>query len=419
MEATERDIVRAAVALARALRSSGLSTCVDQETTFCSALAELDPTDREQVRWAARAAFVQGPHEIAPFESVFERFWAGLTLDAADAAAEHGESDPRMPGPQHGGESLPQFRTEGRASRLLGGQPTRASREIPTAPGKEEGEGARQGILAAYSPSEVLTEREPLRYAKEELAALRRLAGELRKAAPKRRSRRLARTHRHARLDVRRTLRHALETDGETLRLAYASRSERPRRLVVLCDVSGSMERHSRALLASLQAVVAAGIKAEAFVFATRLTRLTDALASADLGRALDEARDRVLDWSGGTRIGQALADFNRTWGPRGLARGAIVIVASDGWDRGDPATLARELERLRLQCRRLVWLNPRPDSLDGQPLAVGMRAALPYLDDYFDAHDPRAAAGLIRVIERLDERRPARGRRPIRLAQS
>jgi uncharacterized protein len=414
MGATERDVVRAAVALGRGLRSSGLWTGVDQETTFCSALAELDLTDRGQVHWAAHASFVQSPEDIEPFERAFERFWAGLALEAAGVVAEHGESDPRMPGAQHGGESLPQYRFDARVNRLLGGQPSRASREIASAPGEERGEGTRPGVLAAYSPAEVLTEREPLGYAKDEVEALRRLAADLRAAAPMRRSRRLAPAQRHGRLDIRRTLRQALCTDGEALRLAYAEQSRRPRRLVLLCDVSGSMERHSRLLLASLQAAVGAGIRAEAFVFATRLTRLTDALAGTDLVRALDEARERVLDWSGGTRIGDALADFNRTWAPRGLARGAIVIVASDGWDRGDPGVLARELERVRLQCRRLVWLNPRPDPLERQPLAVGMRAALPYVDDYVPGGNPALLGNLIR---QLGPGRPARSRPPRRRA--
>jgi len=174
------------------------------------------------------------------------------------------------------------------------------------------------------------------------------------------------------------------------------------------------MERYSRQLLASLQAAVAAGIRAEAFVFATRLTRLTGTLADRDIARALEHARAEVPDWSGGTRIGQALAHFNRRYARLGLARGAIVIIASDGWDRGDPDVLARELARLRLQCRRLVWLNPRPhQDLRGQPLAIGMRAALPYIDDFVPGHDPAAVAALARLIGGLGGGRPARRQRP------
>ena len=409
MRGPEHAVVDAVVALGRAARESGLPVCVDDEITLCRALGEIDLRRRWQVYWAARSTYVRHPDDVPRFDPLFERFWSGVDLLAEPRVAEHSESDPRMPGPQRGGESLPQFRLEGRSSHLVDGQAQRASREIPTAAGREQGAGRSQGALAAYSPEEAVIDARSLEYGADELAAVRRLADELRTAAPERRSRRLRPSRRTGRLDVQRTLRRALRTDGDSFQLAWAAPSRRPRRVVVLCDVSGSMERYSRLLLASLRAVVAAGIKAEAFAFATRLTRLTGELSGHDVSGALEQARGAVEDWSGGTRIGQALAQFNRIWGRRGLARGAIVIVASDGWDRGDPELLARELHRLRLHCRRLVWLNPRPGGLDGQPLAIGMRAALPYVDDYVAGHDPRAIAGLAPLICGLGAGRPAR----------
>jgi hypothetical protein len=413
----EQRLAEATVALGRGLRTAGVPCSVDEEIVLYRALDEVNIADRDQVYWAARACFVRGPATIDAFDRVFARFWAGLEMGQPPQVAEHGESDPRMPAPQHGGESLPQFRREARRGESIGGQPVRAAREIPTAPGDTRGEGERRGVLAAYSPDEALTEPDPLRYVGDELAIVRRLAELLRAAAPERRSRRLRPARRSAgRLDVRRTLRGALRTEGEALRPAFAATSRKPRRLLFLCDVSGSMERYSRELLASLQAAVGAGIKAEAFVFATRLTRLTDALRGRDIDRALAAARESVPDWSGGTRIGQALDEFNRRYAPLGLARGAIVIVASDGWDRGDPGLLAAELRRLRLQCRRLVWINPRPSSLDGQPLAVGMRVALPYVDDFVAGHDPRAVAQFARLIAGLDSGRPSRSQRPLPL---
>lgn len=174
------------------------------------------------------------------------------------------------------------------------------------------------------------------------------------------------------------------------------------------------MERFSRVLLASLRAAVAAGIDAEAFAFATGLTRLTGTLGDRDVTRALERARASVGDWSGGTRIGAALAEFNRAWGRRGITRGAIAIVFSDGWDRGDPELLARETRRLQLQARRLIWVNPRPAEIDMQPLAIGMRAAMPHVDDFIPGHDPRAIAGLAGLIRGLDKARPARRQRPL-----
>jgi uncharacterized protein len=404
----------AVVALARALRAEGLATTVDQELALSRALAAIDLRRREQVRWAARACFLRGPHEGPAFELVFDRFWKGLKLDGPRGPiVEHGETDPRMPGPQHGGESLPQFRLEGRSGHLLDGGASRAAQEIPTAGAQEPGQGKRRGVLAAYSPEEIRTDVRRLEYERDELEAVRALGEALRRAHPERLSRRARPSRRRGRLDLRRTVRCALRTDGEAFRPAWSSASVRPRRLVLLCDVSGSMERFSRVLLASLRAAVAAGIEAEAFAFATGLTRLTRTLDDRDVGRALEQARAAVGDWSGGTRIGAALAEFNRTWARRGLSRGAIVIVFSDGWDRGDPELLAREARRLQLQARRLIWVNPRPADIDMQPLAVGMRAALPYVDDFVPGHDPRAAVGLAQLIAGVGSRRATRRQRP------
>jgi uncharacterized protein len=405
----------AVVALGRALRAEGLATPIDQELALGRALAAIDIRDREQVRWAARGCFLRGPQEGPAFERVFERFWKGQRLDRPGAPiAEHGETDPRMPGPQHGGESLPHFRLEGRSGHLLDGGASRATQEIPTAGAQEPGQGRRRGVLAAYSPQEIRTEVRQLAYERDELEAVRALGEALRRAHPERLSRRVRPSRRRGRLDLRRTIRGALQTDGEAFRPAWSAASVRPRRLVLLCDVSGSMERFSRVLLASLRAAVAAGIQAEAFVFATRLTRLTTTLDDRDVGRALEQARAAVGDWSGGTRIGAALAEFNRSWGRRGMARGALVIVFSDGWDRGDPELLVREAHRLQLQARRLIWVNPRPADINMQPLAIGMRAVMPYVDDFIPGHDPRAIHGLAALIRGLGGARPARRQRPL-----
>jgi uncharacterized protein with von Willebrand factor type A (vWA) domain len=405
----------AVVALGRALRREGMPSTVDQELALVKAFSVIDVRDRNQVRWAAAGCFLRGPHELPAFDRVFDRFWKGESLRGPQGPmVEHGETDPRMPGPQHGGESLPQFRLEGRSGHLLDGNASQAGQEIPTAGAQEPGYGRRRGVLAAYSPEKVQTEARPLEFERKELEAVRILGEQIRRAHPERLSRRARPSRRRGRLDLRRTVRGALRTDGEVLSPAWSSSSLRPRRLTLLCDVSGSMERYSRILLASLRAAVAAGIDAEAFAFATGLTRLTSALAERDIGRALEQARAAVGDWSGGTRIGAALAEFNRVWGRRGLARGAILIVFSDGWDRGDPELLARETRRLQLQVRRLIWVNPRPAEVEMQPLAIGMRAAMPYVDDFVPGHDPTAIAGLASLIRGVGQMRPVRRQRPV-----
>jgi uncharacterized protein with von Willebrand factor type A (vWA) domain len=420
MPLPEQAVSRAVVALGRALREEGLDAGVDGELALVRALGEIDLRRRNQVYWAARACLVRRVDDLAAFDAVFERFWLGRSLDEdGGGVVEHGESDPRMPASQHGGESLPQFRSENRSRSLLDDSSAHASSplELPTAASEENGRDRRPGVLAAYSPDEALTERHPLAYGEDELAAVRRLAEELRRTVPERRSRRLKPARGGGRLDLRRTIQRSLETDGEVLRLQHEAPCRRPRRLVFFCDVSGSMERYSRTLLGSLQAAVGAGRKVEAFVFATRLTRLTQALSGHDVSRALEQARGAVVDWSGGTRIGGALSEFRRTYGRVGLARGAIFVVVSDGWDRGDPELLVNELAHLRLECRRLIWLNPRPADLDGQPLAVGMRAALPHIDDFVPGHDPRAILELVRSIAGVGDDRPARAQR-VRLSR-
>lgn len=376
---------------------------------FSRALCQLDVRRRAHVYWAARAALVHDPVERERFDAIFERFWTGQSLELTTRIAEHGESDPRMSGARQGGEALPQFRQGGQSSPPVDGARNRAAREIPTAEGEDAASERQRGVLAAYSPAETLAPECPLSYGHEELQAVRQFAEAIRRAAPRRPSRREHAAADGLRLDVRGTLRGSLRTDGEVVKLAYRSPGIRPRRLVLICDVSGSMERYSRVLLASLKATIGGLAKAEAFVFATRLTRLTRSLSGRDLERALERARESVPDWSGGTRIGETLAQFHRTYGRRGFARGSIVIVVSDGWDRGDPKFLAEQVRRLQLQARRLVWINPRPLLVDKQPLATGMRAAMPYIDDFVPGHDPRSIAGLATLIAALDSRRPRR----------
>jgi uncharacterized protein len=198
---------------------------------------------------------------------------------------------------------------------------------------------------------------------------------------------------------VRRTLRAALRTDGEPLTRAWRAPSERTRRLVVLCDVSGSMEPYARVLVRFLHSAVVARTQVEAFVFGTRLTRITRELSNRDPDAAIATAALRVVDWSGGTRIGAALRSFNDTWGMRGMARGAIVVVISDGWDRGEPDLLAEQMARLSRVAHRIIWVNPLKASPGFAPLAAGMAAALPYVDDFVEGHSIASLTELARIV--------------------
>jgi uncharacterized protein with von Willebrand factor type A (vWA) domain len=207
-------------------------------------------------------------------------------------------------------------------------------------------------------------------------------------ATPTRRTRRAERARRGEHVDLRRTLRGSLRTGGEPTRLAHRRRRVIRRRVVLLCDISGSMEPYARAYL---QFLTCAGRNAEAFVFATRLTRITRALATRSPERAIQRAAAAAPDWSSGTRIGEALKAFNDRHGRRGMARGAVIVILSDGWERGEPALVAREMERLSRLAYRIVWVNPRAASESFVPRVGGMAAALPYVDALVSGHSLEA----------------------------
>ena len=232
-------------------------------------------------------------------------------------------------------------------------------------------------------------------------AELLMLSGLMRKltlAVPLRRSRRPRSTPHGRQADLRATLRQARRTGGHPLRLARQAPLLEPRRLIVLCDISGSMEPYARAMLQLLYCA-AGGAEAEVFTFATRLTRLTGTLAHTRPGVALKEAGQAAPDWLGGTRIGESLAEFNDTYGRPGMARGAVVVIISDGWDTGDPAVLRREMERLSRVAHRIVWVNPRTQSPEYEPLAGGMAAAWPYCDAVVSAHSLHALDDLTAAL--------------------
>ena len=243
---------------------------------------------------------------------------------------------------------------------------------------------------------------------------LLRLAGVMRRltlAVPVRRSRRQHRGPRGRQADLRSTLRHARRTGAEPFGIIRKTPARRPRKLVVLCDISGSMEPYARAMLQLLYCA-AGGARAEVFSFATRLTRLTGALAQPQPGLALRRAGRAAPDWLGGTRIGPCLKDFNDAFGCRGLARGAVVVVVSDGWDTGDPALLAREMARLSRVAFRIIWVNPRARRPGYQPLAGGMAAAWPYCDAVVSAHQLDALGELTAALaDPVRRRRPGRPR--------
>ncbi len=211
-------------------------------------------------------------------------------------------------------------------------------------------------------------------------------------------------------------LRQNLRHGGEQLQLAWQRRKQKRRPLVVICDISGSMERYARILLKFVYLISSGLQKVEAFVFSTRLTRVTRQLKERDIDIALDQAVAIIHDWGGGTRIGEALKTFNYEWGRRVLGQGAIVLIISDGWDRGDIELLEREMRRLQLSAHRLIWLNPLLGSENYEPLTRGIQTALPYVDDFMPVHNLASLEQLGDLLQRVGEYRPLRRQEPIRL---
>jgi uncharacterized protein with von Willebrand factor type A (vWA) domain len=255
-------------------------------------------------------------------------------------------------------------------------------------------------VPAAWSEAELLREKDFAAYSDAERATARSLLVRLARRTPQRVSRRTRATRRRREVhDLRATVRASLRHGGELFERRYREPAERPRRLVLMCDVSGSMAPYARVLLQYLQASVAARARVEAFVFGTRLTRVTRELAGRDPDRALARASDNVSDWSGGTRIGAAVAELNREHGRR-IGRGAVIVVLSDGWDRGDPDVLAAEMARLRRCAHRVLWLNPLAADPRYEPLTRGMQAALPHVDHLLPGNSIASLEALAELME-------------------
>jgi len=269
-------------------------------------------------------------------------------------------------------------------------------------------EGAEEQEVASYSQAEVLRQKDFDTLTEAEMAEVRRLIRLMRLPAGLTRSRR-ARPGGHDRLDIRRLLRRSLRFGGELLVFSWKSPTLRPRPLVLLCDISGSMERYTRLLLNFTYALKNASTRVEVFVFATRLTRITRMLRSHDVDAALNRVMASVDDWSGGTRIGETIETFNRRYARRVLSHGATVAIISDGWDRGDAAQMRRAIARLQRSCHRLIWMNPLMGAPGYEPLTLGLQAALPFVDDFLPAHNLANLEALGVLLLETANRRPVR----------
>ena len=365
----------AAVAFGRVLRGAGLRVGTDKLVEFARAMEEMDPSRRDDVYWAGRITLTSRPEDIEVYDRAFELFW-----ETGGGAQARPLRKVRVSTPQPDRSVMPPKKTV------------------------ERDESGTEAVMLRYSPVEVLRRKDFALYSPEEFAELQRLLADLRVTGALRRTRRLEPATR-GRHDPRRTLRGAMRTGGEAVRHRFRKSRVQPRRVVLLCDVSGSMAAYSRALLRFLHAGVVAGGHLEAFSIGTRLTRITRELATRDPDRALRQAAGAVRDISGGTRLGDAIKEFVDRWGQRGMARGAVVVIFSDGWDRGDVAVLAEQMERLSRLAYRIVWVNPLKAAPGYRPLAGGMAAALPHVDVFLSGHNFESLEELARAIAAATER--------------
>jgi len=346
----------------RILRALGFDAGPARMLPFLTALTVIDLRRSDDLRTAVHIHFARRRDEL----SMLDRALAAFLLANAPA----GEAPPTSP-----------TTSRERATITITGRQLKVLDEDGAAEGAEEQE------VASYSQAEVLRTKDFDTLTEAEMAEVRRVIRLMRLPAGLTRSRR-ARAGGHDRLDMRRLLRRSLRFGGELLVFSWKSPTLRPRPLVLLCDISGSMERYTRLLLNFTYALKNASTRVEVFVFATRLTRITRLLRSHDVDAALNRVMASVEDWSGGTRIGEAIETFNRRYARRVLSHGATVAIISDGWDRGDAAQMRRAIARLQRSCHRLIWMNPLMGAPGYEPLTLGLQAALPFVDDFLPAHN-------------------------------
>ncbi len=346
------------------LRIVGVQVSSGQALDLVRALEYAPLTVREDFRAAARCTLISRREDLPQFEAAFAFFWRSPS------------SDPLM-------MALPLLKLPPRNLRL-----PRPKRENEGGEGEGEEREEQIGLTLVYTSGETLRSKDFGAFTHEEVEAARELLKKLRWRLAPRRTRRTRPTPRGRRIDMRNVLRRNMRYGGEPLILPHKEVRTRPRPLVVLCDISGSMDRYSRILLQFVHTISNGLQDVEAFVFGTRLTRITRMLRERDIDEAVAAVSKQVVDWSGGTRIGETLKQFNYQWGRRVLGRGPVVLLISDGWDRGDAKLLGREIARLQHSCHRLIWLNPLLGSPNYQPLTLGMQAALPYVDDFLPVHN-------------------------------
>ena len=373
-------LVRHVVTFGRVLREVGIEAGPGRISDALAGLDRVELASADDVYYTLRQTLVARHDELELFDRAFAAWFLRAPVRPPGRA---------LPPPPRSRQQL-----------------ARPSNEAaPSAP-EHDGEGSRHEL--GSSPHELLREKDFAAMTPDEFDRARALIAQIAATRPLRRSRRLRAHPRGDRLDLRRLMRESLATGGDPVERAFRRRHDVPRRLVLLCDVSGSMEAYTRALLLFVHAVLGTGPGVEAFAFGTRLSCLTGDLTTRNPERALERAAAAVNDWGSGTRIGASLKEFNDVYGRRALSRGAVIVIVSDGWERQENSTLGREMARLARAAYAVVWVNPLKGSPEYQPLAGGMRAALPFVDRFLAGHNVRSLEELATVLAGIERRHAA-----------
>ena len=359
----------------RLLRNLDIQVSTRQINDLAASLTHIDITNRDDFYSAACGFLVHRPEQLEIFQRAFDLFWSGkfeVLLELGLAYQTGDKEQPDLP------ESDQPVLEEDAQPRSV----------LPEGEG-DENSNDESRFAPTYSPVELLVRKDFAEFDDDELEQAKHLIQDLFWNLGMRRTRREVRAIKRAHsLDMQRAIRLSMKQGGEIFHLPWRRRKLKPRPLIVICDISGSMERYSRLFLHFMYSLVQSTRQTEVFVFGTRLTRLTHALRHSDVDSALDKLSSTVLDWSGGTRIGESLKNFNYSWLRRVHGRGAMVVIISDGWDRGDIDLLETEISRLQRSVYRLVWLNPLLGSPDYEPLVRGIQTCLPYVDAFLPVHN-------------------------------
>jgi uncharacterized protein len=404
-------ISRNLMVFGRRLRRAGLKVGTGKIIELFDAMQAVGMSRRDDVQAAARAVLVNRPDQMPAFDVEFERFWRDLVTQVAPLFDQRTEEDVTGRPPEKQQEQSDDSRSskedvdEGEEKVSLSVQ---GSEDLADDTETDDFEAPPEDVLV-FSASEALRKKDFSQFTPEEIARARRLMERMHWKLGTRRTRRREKAKRGEFIDQRTMLRSSMRHGGVPLQLKYRRRREKMRPLVLICDISGSMDRYSRILLQFVHTLETGLDNVEVFVFGTRLTRITRELRKRNVDQAIEDVVNAVDDWSGGTRIGEAIREFNYRWSRRVLRSNATVVMISDGWDRGDPFLLGEEMARLQRSCRRLIWLNPLLGAPGYQPLTQGIRAALPYVDYFMPIHNLQSLEALADLLGSVDDAPPLR----------